>query len=110
MFCPECGTKIEDATALFCVECGTPLERDDAPLLEEETAKSNVLAHGILLTNTLLLAQKFGADEEEVKDLLEQYIACKKQVGISYSLVDLQDFGARSSKFFSFSSSKTILS
>ena len=106
MFCPECGRKIEDTTELFCSECGTPLEHEDEPQFEEETAKSNVLAHGILLTNTLLLAQKFGADEEEVKDLLEQYIACKKQVGISYSLVDLQDFGARSSKFFSFSSSK----
>ena len=106
MFCPECGTKIEDTTELFCSECGTPLEHEDEPQFEEETAKSNLLAHGILLTDTLLLAQKLGADEEEVRDLLEQYIACKKQVGISYSLVNLQDFGARSNNFFSFSSSR----
>lgn len=104
MFCPECGRKIEDATEVFCTECGTPLERDDAPQFEEVAEKSNILAHGILLTNAHLLAQKFGVDEEEVTDLLQQYVKYKKQVGIGYTLVDTQHFSAGNSKLFGFGS------
>ncbi|MBO5677345.1 MAG: zinc ribbon domain-containing protein [Bacteroidaceae bacterium] len=105
MFCPECGRKIEDAAELFCSECGTPLERDDAPQFEEEMSKSEAFAHGILLTDAHLLAQKLGVDEEDVTELLQDYVALKKEVGISYTLIDMSRYATQTHRVFGISSS-----
>ena len=69
MFCPECGTKIEDSNR-FCPECGTKIEevKVNEQIVttqeelstnsnEEDKSDSEVFARGILFTNTNLLAK-----------------------------------------------------
>ena len=71
MFCPECGTRIDDEYALFCEECGTRVRDEEpaAPVVEPQESepvadgKSDFVSaddavHGLILTNLSLLAAK----------------------------------------------------
>lgn len=102
MYCPECGIRIDDESALFCAECGTRV-RDEVPEMAagvDETSATNDadfiaqdnMAYGILLTNLTLLAQKLHVAKNEVERLIQAFISVKKEHGVAWRLVDAGDY------------------
>ncbi|MBR7134170.1 MAG: zinc ribbon domain-containing protein, partial [Bacteroidaceae bacterium] len=97
MYCPECGTKIED-DARFCPECGTRMEQathnvDDVQECAAEDSKDNdIVISCIILTNINLLAKSLHADANDIRTLLQQFIDIKKQAGIRYLLADASNY------------------
>lgn len=80
MFCPECGTKL-DNEALFCPECGTKV----TSLQVVETATNNIpcvdnagtvsdepdiVARGFILTNIQSLSRRLHVRKENIQDAL----------------------------------------
>ena len=100
MYCPECGTKIEETGCRFCPECGTKLSDDkeesatveqtrfDADIITKDSEEDSYLINGILFTNLVALSAKLGTSEVELTNLLNQYIAGKKKYGVAYKLID----------------------
>ena len=91
MFCPECGSRIDDEYALFCEECGTRVrdevpETPEAPSAESQEAvdgKSDFdaagdVVGGLILTNLTLLAAKLRVPVSSLEKLLQQYIDGKR--------------------------------
>lgn len=106
MFCPNCGTKIEDYVR-FCPECGEHIEQ--ATQYNENVQKNatknskesdDIFISGIILTNTELLAKSLCADTNDIKALLQQFIEIKKQAGIRYFLADASSYTYYNKKGF----------
>lgn len=81
-FCPECGTRLEQGS-VFCPECGTrvissPDERNDVELP----------AVGIILTDTLVLAQKYDCERCGVIDMLNGIMQEALEYGVKWHLLD----------------------
>lgn len=102
MYCPECGTKIEEG-GRFCPECGTMIaqETHETTLPQSnvedthETSSKNdeePLASVIILTNVRLLAEKMDVKAQEVRDLIEKFIEIKAESGLCYTLVDAGEY------------------
>ncbi len=113
MFCPECGTKIEDSNR-FCPECGTKIEevkvneqivttQEELPTNsnEEDKSDSEVFARGILFTNTNLLAKSMECSTDDITTLLHKFIEIKAEAGIKYHLLDAADYTYQKEGFFS---------
>ena len=106
MYCPECGTRIEDDSR-FCPECGTPVMREEsASQPTQETGQQNeekgeYFASCIIFTNIALLAKVMKASAGEIAGLFEQFIDIKKKSGVLYKLVDAGDYTYHKSGFFS---------
>lgn len=117
MYCPECGTKIEEIGARFCPECGTRLDEPEesqqpaaasaapsaAPLAAGEAAcgKENPMEWGLILTNCRLLSAKLGGSVEEANQLLASYIEARRASGVDYELIDVDDYTYRKRSFLS---------
>ena len=98
MYCPECGSRIEDESALFCQECGTRV-RDEVVGVDETSATSNAdfinrdnITYGLLLTNLTLLAKKLHVTKNDVERLVRAFINVKKEHGVVWHLVDAGNY------------------
>lgn len=87
-FCPECGTKVE-ADANFCPNCGYCFNAEESD--ENETLGESNEAEGIIWTDTLVLAQKYGTSRQTVRDLLVDFITANQEMGIDWHLLDMAD-------------------
>lgn len=92
-FCPECGTRIE-AGSMFCPECGTRIATSSLissrEFSQEKPCSNN---EGILLTNTIFLAEKYGVPQSEVVDVLSNIIHRSEMHGIHWHLLDMAGNG-----------------
>ena len=131
MYCPECGTRLDD-DALFCPECGTKVmreaespaagtspepqreqqqperaeqpqrtERQPAPTPEEQPDTRAVFARGLILTNIASLSQRLKVDSVALRGILENYIEDLKNIGLSYRLIDASDYTYQKSRTIS---------
>ena len=104
MFCPECGSRIDDEQALFCEECGTRVRDEEpvAPSVEAQESEpvdgksdfvsADETAHGLILTNLSLLAAKLRVSKSSLEKLLQQYIDGKREWGITWELIDADNY------------------
>ena len=129
MYCPECGTKIDDKNFFYCPECGTYLSQEeecrgtvedevyshsavsescavsedgDQRLLCKPTNQKGTIAgscRGILLTHIPALAEKLGCKDAVVRALLEQFVQIKADLGVFYTLVDAGNYSYRKRGF-----------
>ena len=108
MYCPECGTKIEDNNR-FCPECGAKIEEvksgagtsQEVNTAADEGGKGyEVFARGILFTNITLLAKSMGCSNNDVAALLQQFIDIKAEAGIEYNLLDAGNYTYKKEGFF----------
>ena len=82
MFCPECGTRIDEKGARFCPECGTRLDELEEPAqpadptataptpADSATAKEDSAEWGLILTNCRLLAAKLHMKGDHAETML----------------------------------------
>jgi len=87
-FCPECGTKVE-IDANFCPNCGYRFNAGDSE--EDETPGESNENEGIIWTDTLVLAQKYGTSRQVVHDLLMGFITANEEMGIDWHLLDMAE-------------------
>ena len=111
MFCPECGTRIDEKGARFCPECGTRLDELEEPAqpadptataptpADSATAKEDSAEWGLILTNCRLLAAKLGGSVDELKQLLHSYIEARNASGVEYELIDADNYSFRKRGF-----------
>lgn len=105
MYCPECGTKIEEQGARFCPECGMRLDEAEEPVpsvaqpAADGAAKEEVMEWGFILTNCRLLAAKLGCHAEELNQLLVSYIEARQASGVDYQLIDVDNYTYRKRSF-----------
>ena len=118
MYCPECGTKIDEPVN-FCPECGANLiglfaetkadKAADKPAVEpnEPVAQAEPDAdlpepvmRGFLLTNLTTLSKHLNTSIESLRKIFEQFIAMKRQIGVAYQLVDAGDYEYREKGLF----------
>ena len=110
MFCPECGSRIDDESALFCPECGTKV-RDEVPSATEVSGEPSAAskddfatrgdrAYGLILTNIALLASKWRVKKEEVENLIRTYMEIKEQYGVMWQLIDAGNYTYRKRGLF----------
>ena len=94
-FCPECGTKVE-ADARFCPNCGTPFESVEEDLGHEEDISNSDNATddmvGVILTDTLKLANKYGCSQDEVKAVIESFREQSREHGLEWYLLDSTEY------------------
>ena len=96
-YCPECGTQ-NAASANFCCNCGTPLN-DDEPVREYESnadfghASPSSLSRqaGILYTDSMRLAEKYGCSQREVRQVLAEFMSQSAQCNMHWQLLDVAD-------------------
>ena len=87
-FCPECGTKVE-TEANFCPNCGYCFNADDSE--DDEPQGESNEDEGIIWTDTLVLAQKYGTSRQAVRDLLMGFITANQEMGINWHLLDMAE-------------------
>lgn len=95
MYCPECGTQIED-DAVFCPECGTKVADDVADEVTSPDAVPEAVPvaapqpsiQALMLTHMPALADKLGATQAAVRAVLDAFIAVRRTQGIAYTLID----------------------
>lgn len=110
MFCPECGTRIDDEYALFCEECGTRvrdevlempsvepqaqnMEPDEEPMDgKNDFVSADDAVHGLILTNLSLLSAKLNVAVSSLEEVLQQYVEGKRKWGISWQLIDAGNY------------------
>lgn len=115
MYCPQCGTRIEDDYR-FCPECGVKIQRDMAEnagnASESVTTENNyapesanqeqslsVMARGLILTNLQTLSNRLKTDKKIIQSIIDKYIAELKSLGLSYKLIDASDYTYSRSSF-----------
>lgn len=90
-FCPECGTKVE-ADARFCPNCGTPFESiEEKPEHEVNNSYSDNPTDekvGVILTDTLKLAEKYSCSQGDVKAVIESFREQSREHGMEWYLMD----------------------
>ena len=114
MYCPECGTKLDD-DALFCPECGTKV----AGLMADSTApaqqprpepengereprrsdangnqplEAEVLVSGFILINSYTISKRFCVDREQVIADANHYAEALRPMGVKYQVLDASDY------------------
>ena len=99
-FCPECGTQVE-ADANFCPNCGYNFNADDQDDSSQASAAGDTVPagwndsdenEGILWTDTVLLAEKYGVDREDIEDILFRFIEQSEEQGITWHLLDMEEY------------------
>ena len=95
MFCEECGAKLEDG-ARFCENCGAQINQDaavDVPLASPAKKAGGNAESGVIVTRLASLAEQLNCSSQELCNKISEYVAFKKERGVDYSLIDLQDSG-----------------
>ena len=92
MFCPECGTQIGDEEVIFCPECGTRILDVSASTTPTSEHAYACDVRGVLLTNVCLLAKKLHVSQSDLLELLNAFIARKRESGVDYVLVDAHHY------------------
>lgn len=105
MYCPQCGTKIDDE-ARFCPECGTGIEVESKFVLSENIkgffgSREKYAVNCIIFTNISLLSKELKTEPQAVKELLNSFIEIKKKAKILYTLIDVGDYTYHKSGLFS---------
>ena len=90
IFCPECGTKVEESSN-FCPECGQRLTEESEECYSTER-EQNAGDEMILFTDTNVLAEKYDIDQEEVIELLEQFMESYDNMDVTCHLLDVADY------------------
>lgn len=95
MFCPECGNKVEEECN-FCPHCGhnfndamSGVENTDTEI--EEFNNGNDRNKGIIMTDTVLLAKKYGVGRFDVQKIVNQFIQRSKAIDFNWYLLDIAD-------------------
>lgn len=95
MFCPECGNKVEEECN-FCPYCGhnfndamSGVENTDTEI--EEFNNGNDRNKGIIMTDTVLLAKKYGVGRFDVQKIVNQFIQRSKAIDFNWYLLDIAD-------------------
>ena len=87
MYCPQCGTKIDDE-ARFCPECGTRIEVESKFVLSENIkgffgSREEYAVNCIIFTNISLLSKELKTEPKAIKELLNSFIEIKKKAKIN---------------------------
>lgn len=95
MFCPECGTKLA-ADSKFCSNCGTRIDNDashstDSTTNDGENCYDGGDLHGIIWTDTQILADKYDEDRDDIIEFLESYIQESENVDVCWTMLDMAD-------------------
>ena len=93
IFCPECGTKVEESSN-FCPNCGEPLNEEAVSANYSEEAGSSFQNEGnemIVFTNSAVLAKKYGITPDGVTKVLNAFIESSEDQGITSHLLDVAD-------------------
>lgn len=100
MFCPECGNKVEEESN-FCSHCGysfnaemSGAETTDRVLEEEKYSFNNGGDgdKGIIMTDTLLLARKYGVNRYDVQKIVNLFIQRSEAIDFYWYLLDIADY------------------
>ena len=111
-FCEECGAKLTPNTR-FCEECGSPITQyentvesakdfnisDYLTVFQSSNWISNFVSMidncsdetGIIFTNIQLLANELSVSEDELLELIANFISDRKNHGVSYFLLDVSN-------------------
>ena len=113
-FCYNCGAQVGNEDE-FCIECGCSLrdeKKNNTKPLSTGNSKDNqgTHAHGYILTNLKVLSKKLSCSTDTVRSLLEQYISCRQQCNIEYTLLDVANYSPKHPINKSFFSSNIHLS
>lgn len=114
-FCYNCGAQVGNED-VFCPECGCSLRyegKNNTEPLSTGNSKDNqgtTHAHGYILTNLKILSEKLNCPTDTVRSLLEQYISCRQQCSIDYTLLDVANYSPKQSINKGFFSSNIHLS
>lgn len=99
-FCPECGTQVE-ADANFCPNCGCSFNADEQDDSSQASAAGDTVPagwnesdenEGILWTDTMVLAEKYLVDREDIEDILFRFIEKSTEQGIKWHLLDMEEY------------------
>jgi len=91
MFCPECGTKLP-ADSKFCSNCGTKVGNDTSTnSATNEEFYDGEMSHGIIWTDTKILAEKYGESRQDILQFLNSYISESENYDIQWSMIDMAD-------------------
>ena len=103
MFCEECGAQLE-AGARFCENCGAQIDQAASgagsapePVAEPVAVPAKKAGggaeSGVIVTRLSALAEQLNCSSQELSDKIAEYVAFKKERGVDYSLIDLQNSG-----------------
>ena len=93
MYCPECGTRIDD-DSVFCPECGTRVADETTEIAPVAAAAGECPVQALLLTHLSALADKLGATPSAVRIVLEAFITSRRTQGVAYTLIDANHYDA----------------
>lgn len=94
LFCPECGTR-NPSSANFCCNCGTSLSDSggDGPSnCDSEQTGDCETQYGILYTDTVKLAQKYGRPQDDVCAVLQNFCEKAATYNMHWELLDASDY------------------
>ena len=111
-FCEECGAKLTPNTR-FCEECGSPITQyentvetfkdfnvyDYLTVFQSSSWTSDFVSMiddcddeiGLIFTNIQLLSNELSVSEDEILDLISDFISDRKNHGVSYFLLDVSN-------------------
>ena len=112
-FCEECGAKLTPNTR-FCEECGSPITQyentvetfkdfnvyDYLTVFQSSSWTSDFVSMiddcddeiGLIFTNIQLLSNELSVSEDEILELISDFISDRKNHGVSYFLLDTLNF------------------
>lgn len=90
-FCPECGTRLEGEVN-FCPNCGTRISEAPSEDIVVSSNSQEPALTGILLTDTMVLAEKYDCEQSDVKALLHKVVEECAKHNIRWYLLDADDY------------------
>ena len=102
MFCYQCGCPV-DANDRYCPQCGAQLiENQQEPLrnavvnkyfdIELPVGQPKEIVRGYILTHVEALAKHLDVRGDDIRDILEEFVAIRSKVGIVYQIIDMGNY------------------